>query len=314
MNKRSILIIANPAAGGGRSLKVLAKTKAILQTNAVPHKILLTDGPGHAISLAKQAAAAKWPIIATIGGDGTINEVIQGIVNTETALAIIPGGTGNDLARSLSVPLKTHAAVRILLDGVITAIDCGYSSYRAFGALVSIGFPVTVIQYVNSTQGLLKGSPKFLAAVWKTIQHLKAFPAKIAVDGYVRQVNTIGIFVQNTKFAGGGLMIAPDADPADSTFDIVIVHNLLRRELISTLPKAYWGAHKDHPAVEFLRGKQVEIATQQPLPMLFDGEVVGETPLRATIVPAALRVVVAQAVADKINSSRARLSAVQAGE
>lgn len=233
--------------------------------------------------------------------------MIQGLVYTDTALAIIPGGTGNDLARSLSIPRKTQDAVRLLCDRIVTSIDCGRDDHRTFGSLVSIGFPVTVIQHVNSTRGLLKGSPKILAAVWKTIRHLKAFQAVVNVDGQMHRVRTIGIFVQNTPFAGGGLMIAPDADPADSSFDIVVIHDLRRWELLKTLPKAYVGAHKNHPAVEFLRGRHVEIDTFEPLPKMFDGEVVGKTPIRADVTPCALRVVVSRGFAEEINASRARL-------
>ncbi len=288
----SVQIIVNPKAGKGRALKALEPAKGVLHELGWEYEIITTKAPGHATKIAKEAAARKTSLVAAIGGDGTINEVIQGIVGTETCLAIIPGGTGNDHARSLDIPLNPAKATALLAEGKIISMDIGKERDRNFGCLTAIGFPVDVIDHTNRKQGFLGGSLAILSSVWQTLRNLRFYEAKVTLDGQSLSVITCGIFVLNTPSVGGGLRFSPQADITDGLLDVVIVGQLGRGELLYNLPKVYQGKHTDHHAFQLHRCRQVRIETPLPLPKMFDGEILGFTPVEATIRPKALQVVV----------------------
>lgn len=285
-------IIVNPHAGRGRSLRALTKAKEVLAKAGWQYDIALTEAPGHAIELAWTAAAKGVPIVTAIGGDGTVNEVIQGITGTKTALAIIPGGTGNDHARSLGIPLVPTKAATLLSEGKIIQMDIGNERDRHFGCLVSIGFPVDVIHHTNSKQRFLGGSLAILTSVWQTLRQLRFHEVTLTLDGKRLSVSTCGIFVLNTPSVGGGLRFSPTADITDGLLDVVVIGQLTRLELLYTLPKVYVGKHLNHPAFHLYRCHNVKIETAEPLPKMFDGEMIGYTPVEAYISPKALGVVV----------------------
>lgn len=285
-------IIVNPHAGRGRSLKALTKAKEVLAKAGWQCEIALTQAPGHAIELARTAAANGTPIVTAIGGDGTVNEVIQGITGTETALAIIPGGTGNDHARSLGIPLAPAKAATLLSQGKIIKMDIGNERDRHFGCLVSIGFPVDVIHHTNTKHRFLGGSLAILTSVWQTLRELRFHEVTLTLDGERLSISTCGIFVLNTPSVGGGLRFSPTADVTDGLFDVVVIGELTPLQLLYTLPKVYVGKHLNHPALHLYRCRNVQVETAEPLPKMFDGEVIGYTPIEAHIEPKALRVVV----------------------
>ena len=285
-------IIVNPTAGRGRSLRALGVTQKVLNRASWKWEVQLTRAPGHATELASQAAAQGIPLVAAIGGDGTVNEVIQGIAGTETALAVIPGGTGNDHARSLGIPLAPTKAATLLWQGKIINMDIGKERDRHFGCLVSIGFPVDVIHHTNHKSRFLGGSLAILSSVWQTLQDLCFHEVTLTLDDHRFSVLTCGIFVLNTPSVGGGLRFSPTADVTDGLFDVVVIGKLTRVELLCNLPKVYVGRHLNHRAFSLYRCRSVRIETAKPLPKMFDGEIIGYTPVEAFLQPQALRIVV----------------------
>ena len=309
---RRIKVIVNPMAGQGRALRVLSQVEEILRTQGIEYDVAKTSAPGHGSRLAQMATQEGWPQVAAIGGDGTINEVLQGVIHTDTMLSIIPGGTGNDLARSLAIPLEIPAAATLLWSGTPAKMDVGMETNRGFASLASLGFPVDVIAHVNENKSIFSGSIKIFAGVWKTLCNLRSHPMTIRTDGQVRRVEAIGVFVQNTRSAGGGLMIAPEAHPADGMLDLVIIHRISRWDLITTLPKAYKGTHVDHPAVEIVRCRRVTIEPDLPMTKMVDGELVGTAPIQASLVRQALKILVPPETASLLNASQLDSVAVSA--
>ncbi|NMB46760.1 MAG: diacylglycerol kinase family lipid kinase [Firmicutes bacterium] len=285
-------IIINPKAGRGRSLRVLNMTQRLLAQAGWRYEIELTRAPGHATEIARAIAAKQSPLVAVIGGDGTINEVIQGITGTDTSLAIIPGGTGNDHARSLGIPLTPAKAVALLWEGKTINMDIGKERDRHFGCLVSIGFPVDVIDHTNKKRRFFGGSLAILSSVWQTLQDLRFHEVALTLDEHRFTVLTCGIFVLNTPSVGGGLRFSPNADMTDGLLDVVVIGKVSPMELLYNLPKVYLGKHLNHPAFRLYRCRNVRIETAQPLPKMFDGEVIGYTPVEAFLQPGALQVVV----------------------
>lgn len=311
-------IIVNPRAGRGRSLRVLDTAQQALAQTSWRWDVVVTKAPGHATELAGEAAREGVPLVVAIGGDGTVNEVVQGIVGTDTSLAIIPGGTGNDHARSLQIPLAPAKATALLWQGKTIHMDIGKERDRHFGCLVSIGFPVDVIDHTNKKPRFLGGSLAILNSVWQTLRELRFHEVTLILDNRRFSALTCGVFVLNTPSVGGGLRFSPTANVTDGLLDVVVIGEITPMELLFNLPKVYVGKHLNHRAFSLYRCQSARIETAQPLPKMFDGEVIGHTPVEAFLQPRALRVVVpasfpaeGQAVLSGLSSKgAARLPAV----
>ncbi|HHT72324.1 MAG TPA: diacylglycerol kinase family lipid kinase [Firmicutes bacterium] len=285
----SLAIIANPAAGRGRGQRVAHLVEDMLKDRAVDFEILYTKKHRHGIELAEKASR-NHEIVAAIGGDGTIGEVLEGILHSNSILGIIPGGTGNDYSRGLGLPRQTEAALDVILGGNPTRIDVGVETDKVFGVLASIGFPVTVIEHTNEHRdGPLTGSLAILASVAYTLRNLRTYPVEITLDNQVIVEDVVGIMVMNMPYGGGGLKFAPDARYDDGHFTVVIIGRVGKLELATTLPKVYSGGHVGHPKVTMIRAQRVKIECE-PLPKMFDGDLCSATPFNAHIRPQAARV------------------------
>lgn len=288
----SIAIIANPSAGRGRGNKVAKTAAQVLREKNQDFELLKTAGPQHAVELAYQASR-RHEIVAALGGDGTINEVLTGLWETDSKLAIIPGGTGNDYARGLGIPRNPVAALDLLFNGTTVKFDVIKETDRLFGVVSTIGFPSTVLVNVNAHRdSWLKGSPVFLAAVAQTIRELESYQVRITIDQKVIDTKVVGVVLMNMPYGGGGLKFAPNARFNDGQISVVIIRDIGKFALMRALPTVYFGRHVNHPRVEILQGKEVLIEAEQPLTKSFDGDLAGSTPLKARIYPEKAAVIV----------------------
>ncbi|HOB09816.1 MAG TPA: diacylglycerol kinase family lipid kinase [Limnochordia bacterium] len=288
----SLAIIANPHAGRGRGQRVINTIAGIISERRLDCELLRTVGPGHAIELALKASQTH-ETIAVVGGDGTVNEVLRGMWQTKSTLAVIPGGTGNDCARGLGIPREPVAALEAVLTGKTARMDVIQEKDRLFGINSTIGFPSAVLVNVNNRRdSWVKGSAAFFAAVVQTIRELKSYIASIVVDETRLETDIAGVVLMNMPWGGGGLMFAPQARYDDGMISVVIIKSVGRWELMRALPSVYSGKHVNHPSVEILQGKKVVIETEVPLIKSFDGDLHGMTPYAAEIVPQAVSVVV----------------------
>lgn len=286
------LVIVNPAAGRGRVRRALPLLRQRLQQLHIPHDLAMTEGPGHASRLAKEAVQNGYTSVVAVGGDGTVNEVVNGLVGTTATLGLIPLGTGNDLARTLGIPRHLEGALQVLSQGCVRTIDYGQDTRRAFTALASLGFAADVAELVNRGESFFHGSAAFFTGVLLAISRLKSFPVRLELDGKeVFAEEASGVFILNTRFTGGGLMIAPQAVPDDGLLDIAVIGRIGRLDLLATLPRVYWGGHTTHPALSFYRARHVRVHVEQPMPRLFDGEINGIGSLDVTVQPIGLRVI-----------------------
>ncbi|MDI3280361.1 MAG: hypothetical protein QJR13_03200, partial [Bacillota bacterium] len=159
-------------------------------------------------------------------------------------------------------------------------------------ALASLGFAADVAELVNKGESFFRGSAAFFTGVILAISRLKSFPVRLELDGKeVFAGEASGVFILNTRFTGGGLMIAPQAVPDDGLLDVVIIGRIGRLDLLTTLPRVYWGGHTAHPALAFYRAQRARVQVDRPMPRLFDGEINGTGSLDVTIKPAGLRVI-----------------------
>lgn len=283
-------IIVNPIAGRGRTQKALPLMERALQAQHIPYQLHITKAPRHATLLARELAQNGAEIVGAMGGDGTAHEVLNGLIGSQTTLAVVPTGTGNDLARALNIPLEITAAVRALSGAQTRTIDYGVDTDAAFGVILGLGFTTEVMTHVNKFKDFLRGPLAIAAAVVKVVHALTPDEMEIELDGRKVCRKTAAVFIMNSCWTGGGMYVTPEAKLNDGLLHVCLVNELSRFELLALLPKVYSGGHVGHPAVEFFTCRTLKISAARSMTKMFDGTVYGSTPVNAHIVPNGIKV------------------------
>jgi diacylglycerol kinase (ATP) len=260
---------------------------------------LFSERPGQLGELALAAADEGARLLVVVGGDGSVNEVANGIAGRDDVeIAVIPRGTGWDFSRTYAIPHKLDGAVDVALGGSTRTIDLGRATYRAWGGdeqstyfanVASAGMSGAIAQRANETTKALGGKVSYLWATVAVFARWQNSELRLTVDDESRTAPMHDVVVANGKTFGGGMIICPDAEPDDGLFDVLTIGDLTKTDLLTTLPKTFWGKHLPHPKAELLRGAVVTIDADAPLPVELDGEQPGTTPVRFEIVPQALR-------------------------
>ena len=268
-------------------------------TKGLEGDVLFSERPGHLRELARDAAEGGSKLLVVVGGDGSVNEVANGVAGREDVeIAMIPCGTGWDFARTYAIPHKLDRAIEVALSGTTRTIDLGRADYRAwdgseaashFANVASAGMSGAIAQRANETTKALGGKVSYLWATVAVFAKWQNSELRLTVDGESRSGRMHDVVVANGKTFGGGMIICPDAEPDDGLFDVLTIGDLTKRDLLTTLPKTFWGKHLPHPKAELLRGAVVTVDADAPLPVELDGEQPGTTPVRFEIVPQALR-------------------------
>lgn len=286
--------VVNRRAGHGDADQLIRRLKGEIGQRGLDCEFLETAGPGHARELAGEAARSGAAEVVAVGGDGTISEVVNGLIGSRSKLGIIAVGTGNDVARTLSLPRNDPArALEVILQGRTRWIDIGRESNRYFISLVGVGFPADVAQTANSLRRL-HGSAAFFAAVYRCLLRMRAVKVQLTIDGNRQDVECTSILIQNTVFTGGGLKVAPGADMGDGWLDILLVDKIGRLDLMINFPRLYLGRHLTHRRFKAFRGREVEIRSSERVGKTIDGNPAGTTPVRANILPRAIEVFVGE--------------------
>jgi diacylglycerol kinase (ATP) len=294
------VFLVNPAAANGSTGKrwpELAKRAAGL---GLTGDVLFSESAGHMAELARHATEDGARLLVVVGGDGTVNEVVNGLDGLEQKpeLAVIPRGTGWDFVRTYGIPRDVDRAVSIALDGTVRAIDLGRATYRtpageegraSFANVASVGMSGAIAQRANRTTKALGGKLSYLIATFAVFSRWRNCEVRVSVDGERRAGRMHDVIVANGRYFGGGMKICPDASSDDGLLDVLLIGDLTKRDLLITLPKSYSGRHLPHPKAELLRGRVVEVEADEPLPIELDGEQPGTAPVRFEIVPRALR-------------------------
>ena len=253
---------------------------------------MLSEFPGH---LAQAAGEAHGSLLVVIGGDGTVNEVVNGAAGTEAEVAVLPCGTGQDFGRTHGIPGRYDDAVRVALGGETRVIDlgrvdCKGSPSRLFANVGSAGMSGAVARRANSMTKALGGRATFFYALTREFLAWQNTRVVVELEGGVRREGAMhDVIVANGRYHGGGMKLAPDARQDDGSFDVVLIGDVTKPDFVTTAPKLYSGRYLSHPKVELLRSPTVAIEAAEPLPLEVDGEPIGTTPARFEVVPAALR-------------------------
>lgn len=295
-----VAAIVNPAAGAGRAARRWPEVERSLRDVYGDRlEVHFTRGPGDAIALAERVARDGVDAVLAAGGDGTIHEVINGLmaVAARPALGVLPIGSGNDYVRSLGLPADPLAAARGLAGAGRRRVDVGEvetpQARRYFANMAGVGFDAEVAAEVNRAgKALGGGALPYVLGVLRTLITYRNAPLTIELDGEVRQQTALLCAVGVGAYAGGGMYLVPGADPADGLFDLCIAGDTTRGEVLWLLPRVFSGAHVDHPKVTRARARQVRVEGPTHLHVYADGEVLGNLPARFTLHPGALEVLV----------------------
>ena len=253
---------------------------------------VLSEFPGH---LAQVAGESQGSLLVVIGGDGTVNEVVNGVAGTEAEIAVLPGGTGQDFGRTHGIPRSFDDAVRVALDGATQTIDLGRvelddGTRRFFANVASAGMSGAVARRANAMTKRFGGRATFFYALTREFLAWQNTHVVIELEGGVRREGPMhDVIVANGRFHGGGMKLAPDARQDDGAFDVVTIGDVTKLDFLTTAPKLYSGRYLSHPKVELLRSSSAAISAAEPLPLEVDGEPIGMTPARFEVVPSAVR-------------------------
>jgi diacylglycerol kinase (ATP) len=291
--------LVNPASDNGRTGTRWPELAHFAAEQGLAGRALVSERPGHLTELAREAVAGGATLLVVVGGDGSVNEVVNGVVGTgEVELAVVARGTGWDFVRTYGIPRAAEAALRIARDGRTLPIDVGRVAYRTwdgseavhyFANVASAGMSGAIALRANETTKALGGKASYLWAILAVFSRWRAGEVRVGVNGETREGRMHDVVVANGRYLAGGIKICPDARPDDGVFDVLVIGDLTKRDLSVTLPKAYAGRHLPHPKAELLRGAVVEIDAPEPLPIQLDGEQPGTTPARFEVVPGAVR-------------------------
>jgi YegS/Rv2252/BmrU family lipid kinase len=297
-------IIVNPAAGAGKTAKKWPQIMTLLKNLGLDFKHDMTEAPGHAVELAKAAVKKGYKLIVSVGGDGTIHEIVNGLYEAggaaEVAVGIVNTGTGADYIRTLGVPRRYKDACKCLLSpgrrtvdlGVVEYTKGGHRKKRLFVNFAGIGFDAEVVRATTEKFKALGDMPSYLMGLFSTLMSYENRDVSIRIDGELGERRICTVMLNNGRYAGGGMMPAPNADPGDGFFDLVIIDDITKPDLIMSIPRIYRGTHLTHPKVTLMRVREVEIIPALTSAVQADGELLGEAPARFTVLPAALQVII----------------------
>jgi len=283
-------IIVNPIAGRGAAGKAVPEIEEKLKSLGIDYDLILTEYPGHAIQLAADARQIGYSTVVAVGGDGTSNEVINGLMQAggkgqlQTKLAVLPVGRGNDFSYGMGVSQDLESACQNLVNGCTRRIDIGfvkggdYPEGRYFGNGIGIGFDTVVGFESVKLPPYIHGTPAYLIAAIKTIfLYFNAPLLRVEIDGEVFEQPCLLVSVMNGKRMGGSFQFAPDSESDDGLLNLCIVRQVTRLQVLGLMPKVMSGTQAEHDAVRMLTGQNINIeALNGSLPVHADGETICE--------------------------------------
>lgn len=265
-----------------------------LRAAGLDFDVAFTRAPGEAVALARRAGGDGCSLVVAVGGDGTVNEVVNGLAAgpTPPALGVLATGRGRDVCRNLGIERDPRRALARLVAGRDSTIDLGQIEWaggrRWFLTATGAGFDADVARRAQSHAW--PGTLPYLIGVVQALRAHAPVSTTVKTDDWSWSGRATAVVVANGAWFGGGMHIAPGADPADGSLDAVVLGDVGRLELLRWLPALYRGTHLRHPNVFLRRCREVVVDAATPLPVHVDGEPIATTPVRVTISPASLRV------------------------
>ena len=305
-------MIVNPKSAGGSTRDKWSQTASDLRAHFGAFAVAFTKGPGDGIALAQHAAESGRQFIIACGGDGTINEVANGILRSfrDVELGVLPSGTGGDFRRTLGMPLTNRDAAAALRDGKTRTIDVGKVTFldlrgknveRYFLNVSSVGLAATIIKRVKASSVFdwlpiesIRGRANFAASALREVIGMEPVLVRVRIDHQDEEtLQTINFCIANARYFGGGMMIAPEARINDGLLDVVNIGDIKTAKIFLNAYSLYSGSHTSLPEVKSTVAQKITVAAADPSHEILletDGELPGKLPATYEIVPNALRV------------------------
>ncbi len=292
---RNAVIITNPTAGSyARFAHELEETVRFLQQADWQVELKLTEAAGDGSRLAREAVEQKADIVIAAGGDGTINEIIQELAGSETALGVLPIGTVNVWAREMVIPLESAGAREVLFHGITRQIDLGRINDRYFLLMVGVGFDGQVAQAVEETHAKRFGVLGYVFTMLKMSVRFRGFRVALTLDGQEINTRAYQIVIGNTQLYGGAVTFTWQAKCDDGLLDVCIVRTGSRWRFLLLMRDLLLQRKHQRELVTYKTCTSLEIRSRRPIALQIDGDAAGETPATIQIVPGALKVIVPQ--------------------
>lgn len=297
-----LVLIANPAAGGGRVHARLPEVEKALRARGLEHRIVRTSRPGDATHAAREALDRGERFLVAVGGDGTVHEVVNGMIDQvdpsppEAVLGVLAAGSGCDFVRTFGLPEDTSRACGHLEGDGVFPIDVGKVTYRGadgepavsyFPNVAEVGLGAAVAaRAVRLPKGM--GRSRYFLGFWLALPRFRPAHLTVRTERKAYQGRAHNVVVANCQYYGGGMRISPRSWPGDGFLDVLVMVGP-KSDAFTMLPKIYRGEHLPHKNVVELRARTVDVQADRPLPVEADGEVLGTTPASFEVLPQALR-------------------------
>jgi diacylglycerol kinase (ATP) len=300
------LVIVNPNAGRGTGKKDWAKISRMLENESIRFVVRFTGKKWEAADFARENINAGFRNIITVGGDGTLNEVLNGVFTNDTCsskevtLALIPVGTGNDWGKMFGIPPDYKEAIKIISRGKIMVHDTGLIKYfdgteektRYFINIAGLGFESAVVKRTNIQKD--KGRSGKAIYFYNLVASLFSYhntPAELIIDGVTHNAKVFSVNVGNGRYCGGGMRQTPDALPDDGLLDVTVINGIGKLEIIRNLKLLYNGKILSHPKIDGYKCKNLKISSGKLLYAEADGESLGHTPAEFSVLPGSINIV-----------------------
>jgi len=290
MLSQRLKFIINPIAGFRRD-KSFIEELIRRRCKNLDFTIVHTAAPGDATRLAQEAATEDYHAVVAVGGDGTVNETASGLVGTDTALGILPRGSGNGLARSLNIPLQAAQALEVICSGKEHRIDAGRAAHRYFFVVTGVGFDANVGHKFNLAAW--RGPLPYFYIAAREFANYQPEPLRLFIEDHVIDLTPFLVAIANTEQYGNGAIIAPHARPDDGVLDVCVVQPMNFAEFVMHAPKLFNGTANTVPKITYYRSKTATIEKSGPVLFHVDGEAqVSDGPVNISVQPQALKVIV----------------------
>jgi diacylglycerol kinase (ATP) len=299
-----LVVIANPRAGRGKVDAVLPQVERVLRDAGLGYRIVRTAHPGHATQAARDALLGGERYLAAVGGDGTVHEVVNGMIQDgqpiapDAVLGVVAAGSGCDFVRSFGLPGDAARAARRLVGDQVRSIDVGTvtcadgdaTRTRYFVNIAEAGLGGAVVARAAGLKGFGRflGGARYAAGFWLTLPGFRPAAVQLDADGQAFGWRAFNVVVANCRFYGGGMQISPKSDPGDCLLDVLVMTGP-KSDAFTTLPKVYSGTHLPHRNIAELRAGRILLDADRPFLVEADGEMLGTTPASFGIIPSGVR-------------------------
>lgn len=295
-------IVYNPNAGRHHGDGALEPALRVFQDAGWTVTVHLTTGPGDATVFARRAAAMGMDAVLVAGGDGTVNEAVQGLATSQTAFGYLPYGTVNVWARELNIPRDVEEAARCLLGGRVEAVDLGLAGDRYFLLMAGVGFDGYVLKRARALEHHKHrfGVLPYVASGLSSVPMYRGADFELRYDGIIRRVHALMLVLGNTRLYGGRFRFTPNAIANDGWLDLSIIKGRGPLSMARHSVPLLLSGTVARSDVEFLRVQTLQVSAGEPLPLQVDGELIGSTPVHFRVAPGALQAIIPEGFASNL--------------